>query len=249
LDRETWLFSTPSKFENDLDNDNFPVDLRRQFEDKGIKLAQDVTVERVSLNHDSRKNKRPIWLLFEKKNPKIYFILSGEENKLKVDRPITIVVGLNLLDIPSIDEINQTFEIVAYLSARWTDEKSQLHQGNQSAYSREEARKIFDQYVDLEIVNARGPRNNIVAELFLKDDYVFEYSERFEVTLRADMDLKKFPYDTQKLGIEMGSYSHGIRDVNFILDKESIGGEIEKLTEWWINDTESKINYETYIRV
>lgn len=119
--------------------------------------------------------------------------------------PEVITVDLFLLDVDSIDDKDQRFSIDAYTEVRWQD--SRLALGPGSAGVRTLAlSEIWTPR--LTIINDRGlsvllPR---VADVDSRGNVVLR--QRLTGRLAVDLELRDFPFDTQKLTMDLVSYRH-----------------------------------------
>ena len=82
------VFSIDSKFQNNLDSNSIPEDLRQEFENNGITLSSNTTVSIV--------DKDSVWAMKNKDNKQRYCCIRKEEDKLNVYNVIFNIVA-NLL--------------------------------------------------------------------------------------------------------------------------------------------------------
>ena len=79
-------------------------------------------------------------------------------------------------------------------------------------------------------------------ELVLLSDGTIEYKEKFSAELEAHYDLKEFPFDRQKLEIEIESFAWHDDELIFKMNEEKIGFSNDfEIAEWHIENVESKI--------
>jgi hypothetical protein len=105
------------------------------------------------------------------------------------DKPVTVTVGLYVVNLASVDEVKETFELDGYLTAIWQDDRLK-----------------FSPLFDLRVRS----RN-----------YHVTYVERFVVNLSANYDLLRFPFDSQKLILDLQP-SLPDRDLITLVQKRSM---------------------------
>jgi hypothetical protein len=92
------------------------------------------------------------------------------------------------------------------------------------------------------IANQVNGRNIENQELVILSDGTIEYKEKFSAELEAHYDLKKFPFDRQKLEIEIESFAWHDEVLLFQMNEEKIGFSNDfEIAEWHIEKVESKI--------
>jgi len=121
--------------------------------------------------------------------------------------PTEVSVSLYVLDIDSIDDVDQRFSVDMFLNVAWQDERLALPEG-------EEAGKV--RTVSLDdiwtprglIVNDRGLSQQLPRAADIDDLGNVQYRQRLIGDLAVKLDLKEFPFDTQYLPIQLVSYQY-----------------------------------------
>ena len=115
-------------------------------------------------------------------------------------KPIDVVIGLHIVNIASIDEVDEQSQMDAYLFARWKDSGSHIRQSGPDDQERNYA---FGQIwiPQLEMINAATPRNRYDSSIRVTPDGTVNYAERCKVGLSSKFALRHFPFDRQSLVI------------------------------------------------
>jgi hypothetical protein len=124
--------------------------------------------------------------------------------------PVEVSVGLYITNFVSIDETRESFEIGGYLTGRWLDPR--LIDAKAPATRSYRLEDLWTPAV--EAANAISHRTN---QYFLTADKngVVTYVERFEAVLSSDYDLRKFPFDTQELQVEIQPFLSSAPEIRF----------------------------------
>src|SRR5271166_1614589 len=115
-------------------------------------------------------------------------------------KPIDVVIGLHIVNIASIDEVDEQFQMDAYLFARWKDKRLAY---TPSGPDDQERNYAFGQIwiPQLEMINAATPRNRYDSSIRVAPDGTVNYAERSKVGLSSKFALRHFPFDRQSLVI------------------------------------------------
>ena len=136
--------------------------------------------------------------------------------------PIRVEVGVYLIDIVDVDELKESFKVDLVLSLAWRDPRL-------SAEARGEAMDdcslglgdIWDP--DVHPVNQRGNIREGEQDVDIAPDGTVRFSERITGELSTSLDLNEFPFDTQRLQIQLASFEYGPQDVVFAVDEAETG--------------------------
>jgi hypothetical protein len=124
--------------------------------------------------------------------------------------PVEVSVGLYITNIVAIDETRETFEVGGYLTGRWIDPR--LIQADAPATRTFKAEDLWTPA--LETANAVSHRTSQYV-LVADRSGVVTYVERFEAVLSSGYDLRKFPFDTQRLQLEIQPFLSAASDIRF----------------------------------
>jgi hypothetical protein len=126
-------------------------------------------------------------------------------------RPIRVDVGFYLVNLVSVDERSETFNADLYLECSWHDPRlafsataagheTRMYQGQSAA---DRLQEIW--WPDLEFVNTASP-DITNRTLYIHADGTVHYRLGLSSTFRADLDLKRFPFDEQDLMVKIQSF-------------------------------------------
>ncbi len=115
-------------------------------------------------------------------------------------QPLDVAIGLHIVNIASIDEVSEQFEMDAYLFAQWIDPRLAFTPSGPDDHERN--------YVpgqiwvpQLEMINAASPRTRYDTSIRVAPDGTVNYAERCKVVLSSRFALRRFPFDRQALVI------------------------------------------------
>jgi hypothetical protein len=133
--------------------------------------------------------------------------------------PTEVNIGIYLLDIYDIDDVNQAFSVDLLFYVRWHDPRLALPENERAGWNRRIP--LEDIWTPrLLVVNDRGltPQLPLVAEI---DDLGNVYArQRAYGKLSANLLFEDFPFDAQHLPIRIVSHGYSPRDLRFSLDDE-----------------------------
>jgi hypothetical protein len=133
--------------------------------------------------------------------------------------PTEVNIGIYLLDIYDIDDVNQAFSVDLLFYVRWHDPRLALPENERAGWNRRiPLEEIWTPR--LLVVNDRGltPQLPLVAEI---DDLGNVYArQRAYGKLSANLLFEDFPFDAQHLPIRIVSHGYSPRDLRFSLDDE-----------------------------
>ena len=149
------------------------------------------------------------------------------------ERPVKVSIGSYLIDFQEIDENTLSHTMTGYLTLQWRD--SRLAKGVTKDFEPEKA--TLDQIwsPNIEITNEHEPRSTSNAELKITDDGRVTYEERFKAKLSTDFDLRRFPFDRQRLFLGIESFRYDEHDVVFLPQKgKDLRSSFAFLPDWRI---------------
>lgn len=162
-------------------------------------------------------------------------------------RPVPVEIGLFVERIDSISEIDHSFDAEVFLELVWCDPR--LAYGGADAPERivyledrahAEMQSVW--WPDVAFVNHAGPPDRQQEELLVFPDGTVVYEERVAVTLRARYDFTRFPFDAQRLTLEIESFAWPSSDMTLRRDEEKIGfAEGFNIPSWSLTGYTSEI--------
>jgi len=124
---------------------------------------------------------------------------------LQDGNPVKVAVSLHIINIASIDEVKEQFEIDAYLMTRWIDPRLAFTPTRPTDQHRQYSRaQVW--IPSFEIVNAVAPRQRDDLSVEGDPDGSVSYVERFHALLSSKFMLRRFPFDSQSLLIIVHPY-------------------------------------------
>jgi len=114
--------------------------------------------------------------------------------------PLTLAIGLHIVNIASIDEVAEHFQMDAYLFEQWIDPRLAFTPSGPDDHERNYApEQIW--VPQLEMINAATPRERYDTSVRVAPDGTVKYAERCKVVLSSRFALRRFPFDRQALVI------------------------------------------------
>ncbi|MDX2472843.1 MAG: hypothetical protein QNL91_03980 [Candidatus Krumholzibacteria bacterium] len=153
--------------------------------------------------------------------------------------PREVSVGMYLVDITSVDETRNTFTVEMDVFVSWRDPELAFDVAVEGVerlvYSGEEVEAWRKGLWRAEIypTNPVGQFSSGGQKVVVHPDGLAELTGRITATMRAQLDYRRFPFDTQILPIELESFPWNRDEVRLVLDESHTGFEkLNALTEW-----------------
>jgi len=148
---------------------------------------------------------------------------------------LDVAIGLHIINLASIDEVKEQFEIDAYLFARWKDPRLAFAASSPGQTRRYTPDEIW--IPKLEMVNAAAPRTRYDTAIFVSPDGTVNYEERCNASLSSKFLLRQFPFDRQTLIIHIHPFGSEVHEVSFSLNDHKLwmSSELESfssLAQW-----------------
>ena len=163
------------------------------------------------------------------------------------DGPVVADMGLYIEEIPTINEIDNTFTVEGILDLVWCDPRLKYVDQGQGAYElflEEDAQEKLNTiwWPDVTFANEVSARDIANEELVIHENGTVEYKEKFTVELEARYDLYKFPFDKQTLEIEIESFAWDERFLQLHIEDRFVGFSDEfQIPEWRTDDVSTRI--------
>lgn len=114
--------------------------------------------------------------------------------------PVKVTVALHVLNLSSIDEVTERFQLAGYLLAQWRDPRLTYQpSGPTDKFRALSTGSVWQPH--LVIINVVAPRHTYETSLRVYPDGTLSYAERFDAVLSSTFRLKPFPFDAQELEI------------------------------------------------
>ncbi len=150
--------------------------------------------------------------------------------------PVDVMVGLRLVDVTDIKDIDQTITIDFLVFYSWTDPRLTNFAGCLFDLA-----EVWTPAID--IINSgrlflRLPR---VAEVL--EGGVVRYVQRYRGALVFPYQAHEFPFDSHQISISLASVSNDLRDVSMSVDRELTGRtDAFNIPDWKIGDVQASID-------
>jgi len=162
--------------------------------------------------------------------------------------PTKISIGLFLLDLISIDDVDQSFTADFYAVVRWNDPRLSIADPTEAQMIR-----VFD--IDeiwhplTYVINQRRMTRQLDNVFRVDSAGNVQYVQRFSGEFSSPLDLKNFPLDKQNLALQVVSFRYGPEEVEFVLDQQRTGQrDTLSLVGWSKGQLQPEITTE-YLRI
>ena len=139
-------------------------------------------------------------------------------------RPVQVAVGFFLVNLSGVAERNETFDADLYLSVRWKDPRVAFAGDAPREYLEDEASERLRTMwsPQLEFVNTADPTITNRA-LQITPDGLVRYRLGLTSEFRTNLDLRRFPFDAQRLAVRVQSFTWTDDEMIFVPDPAYIG--------------------------
>jgi len=156
--------------------------------------------------------------------------------------PVEVLVGLYILDISKIDDLNQTFSVDFHIKMQWKDP---------ALSERSAQKKVADGRITIDetwnpkiqILNQHGLTKHFSDIVTIDSEGTITYRQRFSGSLSAPLDLRGFPLDSHVLPINIASFYYGPDEVKFVVDRSNIGrAEKFSIADWSVGEDSIRVS-------
>ncbi len=128
--------------------------------------------------------------------------------------PTVIEIGLFVLDVDEIDDVNQRFSVDLFLVGRWQDPRLALPEAERKGKLR--FLRIDDVWTPrLLFLNDRGLEPRLRMGVEVDDAGHVRFRNRFTGELAVNLLFHDFPFDVQRLPIDIVSYEYTTDELQF----------------------------------
>ena len=127
---------------------------------------------------------------------------------------VKVAVALHVLNLSSIDEVTERFQLTGYLVAQWRDPRLTYQPSDPG----DKFRTLSPDSVwrpELVIINAVEQRHIYETSLRVAPDGLLSFVERFDAVVTSTFYLRSFPFDAQRLEILVHPFTDQQRFVTF----------------------------------
>ncbi len=113
--------------------------------------------------------------------------------------PTVVHVGLVIRNLAAIDEVKETWQVTGLLVAKWNDPSLGYKPGRRGQLYRDLPGTIWKP--SLEFANEVTPTNFRFVDFYAEPDGTVVYTQTFNASLSTNLDLRRFPFDSQLLPV------------------------------------------------
>ncbi len=136
--------------------------------------------------------------------------------------PVEISVGIFIIDIIELNELNGSFKLDFTVDVQWLDSRlSATARGGPLSQCNLSRDQIW--FPVIQAINIRSPSHFILEDIKVSDSGLVDYYARIQANLASPFDLHEFPFDNQELRIKIASFVYGPDDVIFLEDTKNTG--------------------------
>src|SRR5262245_41202232 len=148
------------------------------------------------------------------------------------ERPFEVSAGFFLVNLSGVAERSETFDADVYLSFRWRDPRLAFEGSEPRRYLEDQAVARLGEmwWPQLEFVNtAEATYTN--RSLTIEPDGTVDYVVAITSEFRTDLDLRRFPLDSQTLTVSVESFTWRDDQMVFVPDRTRLGFNHESTFE------------------
>ena len=113
------------------------------------------------------------------------------------ERPAVVRVSITVRNLIAIDEVKETWQLAGLLESRWQDPRLRFQSKWAGAVFRDLPATIWKP--DLKFPNEVVPTHFRFVDFYALPNGTVEYAQAFTATLSTNLDLRRFPFDSQAL--------------------------------------------------
>jgi hypothetical protein len=156
-------------------------------------------------------------------------------------QPTRVELAIVVLEVFEISDAEETLEIDFLLEARWLD--ARLAWDGSAASQTASVRYGLDQawHPGLSIVNEKQLSTRLPAILSVAPDGSVRQVQRYQGVLTADLALRNFPFDRQRLPVRIATAGHSPAEVELSIDRDELSVEKRQLAGWRVEMGEPEV--------
>jgi len=151
-------------------------------------------------------------------------VATGETSPPPGERPVQVTAGFFLVNLSGVAERNETFDADVYLSVSWRDPRLAFKGNEPRRYLGDQATTRLGEmwWPQLQFVNTAEPTYTS-RSLSIAPDGTVTYVVAVTSEFRTDLDLRRFPFDSQRLTVRVESLGWTEDQMVFVPDRTRIG--------------------------
>ena len=131
--------------------------------------------------------------------------------------PTVVSVGIRIDDLSEVDEVHERWGVTGLLITSWKQPNLAYHSRNQSG-DRNTQPAAAVQIPNITFANATDTPTIQQIELFVRPDGTVFLIQDFHAMLSTDLDLRRFPFDTQDLPLVVLPIGRNVDQITLIPD-------------------------------
>jgi len=151
---------------------------------------------------------------------------------LQGGKPVPVDVGLFINNVISVDESKEMWQLSGELRMEWSDPRLRYH-GAPSSLRPYPPDAIWTPR--LHISNTFTPRTSAKVDVFVRPDGQVHYSEVFWASVKTELDVHRFPFDTERLPVIFEALGSDVTNTRLIADPVLSGinpSDFTRLAQW-----------------
>jgi len=144
--------------------------------------------------------------------------------------PTEITVGLLLVDLTTISDVDQTVRLDALLSLQWTDHRLDAATGCRYDY-------LAIWTPGLQLFNSATVESRQPPQILVEANGRVTSATRYNATVVSPANIRDFPFDRRSIDLQLGSLNYDTAEVYFSI-KEQWTGRLAEMTipDWRIGE-------------
>jgi len=159
--------------------------------------------------------------------------LSGYQSSVRPDPPGTpteVTIGLLLVDLSAINDVDQTVMLDALLTLQWTDDRLRSAAGCQYSYS-----DIWTPQIQLANSSAIRPRQTPM--VLIEANGSVTTTVRYDGSVSSPADLREFPFDERAIKLQLVSVKYDVAELPFRISPDWTGRRADlSVPDWTIGE-------------
>jgi|HubBroStandDraft_5_1064220.scaffolds.fasta_scaffold33509_2 hypothetical protein len=136
------------------------------------------------------------------------------------ERPSIVHVGVTIRNLIAVDELKETWQLAGLLEARWNEPRLRFRSKWSGTAFRDLPETLWKP--NLELANEVVPTNFRFVDFYVLPNGTVEYAQAFTATLSTNLDLRRFPFDSQALPIVVQAAGDDLDRTILKPDRENI---------------------------
>ena len=162
--------------------------------------------------------------------------------------PVSVDIGLYVKKLTNISEVNNSFQVNAYIETIWCDPRLAF-QVNNVGYDRKllienNAARALEKiwWPDLVLVNAADTVSKTNQELMIFSDGTVVFEEIVAANISTRLNLAKYPFDAHHFDIALESFAHPKDELLLHLQRDKIGfSDTFNMPSWRVTHHETTV--------